>query len=181
MRWSAAQALAWIIRKKPLELREWLTEMGPGIEPAGKMLAETISAGDVRAWGRAKPHACLEQMPGDQFRISGLTLIVSPHGDLATSPAWKLFTYEAPRWQDIEFDADEIRRAFPKPPPPSAIEWMLNEAERLHAAGIIGKHDDMLGRCREVTGCTKREAEAAHKSLPDEFKRQRGKPRKSPG
>jgi hypothetical protein len=42
MRWSAAQSLAWIIRKKPLELRVWLTEMGPDIEPAGKMLAEAI-------------------------------------------------------------------------------------------------------------------------------------------
>jgi hypothetical protein len=181
MRWSAAQALAWIIRKKPLELRVWLTEMGPDIEPAGKMLAEAISAGHVRAWGRAKPHASLEQIPDDQFRISGLTLIVSSHGELATLPPHKLTSYKGRLWYGIEFDSDEIQRAFPKPPSTSAEDWMLNEAERLHAAGKIGKRDDMLKRCMKDTGCTRRDAEAARKSLPDKFKLQRGKPPKNYG
>jgi hypothetical protein len=106
MRWSAAQALAWIIKR--VEPEVWTPEMGPEIESAGKMLAGAISAGHVRAWGRQTPHALNEQIPSDQFRISALTLIVSPYGELATSPRHKLSTYEGRPWRDIEFDADEI-------------------------------------------------------------------------
>jgi hypothetical protein len=58
---------------------------------------------------------------------------------------------------------------------------MLNEAERLHAAGSIGKRDVMVRDCMRATGCKKREAEAAHKSLPDKLKRRPGKPRKNLG
>jgi hypothetical protein len=181
MRWLAAQALAWIIKRVPLELKDWTSDMGPDIESAGKMLAGAMSAGHVRAWGRRTPHALIEQIPSDQFRISGLTLIVSPSGELTTSPPRKWFTYEGIRWQDIEFDADEIRRAFPRPPPPSATEWMLKEAEAHLAAGTIGKRAVMIRDCMTATSCTKRQAEAAHKSLPDEFKRQRGKPPKNSG
>jgi hypothetical protein len=39
----------------------------------------------------------------------------------------------------------------------------------------------MVRDCMTKTGCTKRDAEAAHKSLPDKLKYQRGKPRKNPG
>jgi hypothetical protein len=93
----------------------------------------------------------------------------------------KSSTYEGPRWYGVEFDSAEIKRAFPKPPSTSAKKWVLKEAKRLHSAGKIGKREDMLKRCMQDTGCTKREAEAAHKNLPDKFKRPRGKPRKSPG
>jgi hypothetical protein len=181
MRWSAAQALAWIIKGVPLELKDWSSEMGLQIKPAEIKLSRAIGADQASAWGRPEPHALIEQIPGDQFRISGLTLIVNPHGELATLPPHKLSTYEGHRWFGIEFDADEIKRAFPKPPPPSAMEWMLTEAEDNFADGKIAKRDDMLDRCREATGCTKREAEAAHKSLPDKFKIRRGKPPKNPG
>jgi hypothetical protein len=198
MRWSAAQALAWIIRRKPLELKEWTSKMGPKIEPAAIKLSRAIGAGQVRAWGRPGPHALIESIPNDQFRIPGFTqaanprhhakrhwsyreLIVSPHGDLTTSPRRKSSTYEGPRWYGVEFDSAEIKRAFPKPPSTSAKKWVLKEAKRLHSAGKIGKREDMLKRCMQDTGCTKREAEAAHKNLPDKFKRPRGKPRKSPG
>jgi hypothetical protein len=181
MRWSAAQALAWIIRQTPLELKQWTSEMGPEIDPAAIKLSRAIGADQVSAWGRPKPHALTEQIPSDQFRIPGFTLIVSPHGDLATSPRHKLSTYQGRQWQDIEFDANELKRAFPKPPPTSAKDWMLNEAERLYAAGKIGKRDVMVHDCMTATRCKKREAEAAHKSLPDKLKYQRGKPRKNAG
>src|SRR5262249_5777067 len=118
---------AWIIKR--VETNVWTPEMGPEMEAAGKMLAGAISAGHVRAWGRPTPHALIEQIPSDQFRISGLTLIVRPHGELATSPPHKLSTYNAIRCKDIESDADERERGIPSPLPTSAMEWMLKKAE----------------------------------------------------
>jgi len=181
MRWSAAQALAWIIRQTPLELNEWTSEMGPEIEPTGIRLSRAIGSDQIHAWGRPKPHALQEQIPSDQFRIPGLRLIIGPHGDLATSPRHKLSTYEGRQWHAIEFDAEQIKRAFPKPPSISAAEWMHKDAERYATSGTIGKRDIMVRDCMKATGCTKRQAEAAHRSLPDKLKRQQGKPRKSLG
>lgn len=145
------------------------------------MLAEAISTGRVRACGRPTPHALVEPIPSDQFRISGLTLIVTHYGDLATSPPHKLSTYTGCLWRDIEFDPDEIKRAFSKPPPSSAVKWMLKKAEDHAAAGHLGKRAFMIRDCMAAIGCTKREAEAAYKLLPGEFKRQLGKPRKNRG
>jgi hypothetical protein len=73
------------------------------------------------------------------------------------------------------------------PPPPVtrpaelAVTWMLNQANAYAAKGSIGKRGTMISACTTVTGCTKRDAEAAHKSLPDHLKRRRGKPRKNSG
>jgi hypothetical protein len=179
MRWSAAEALSWIIRQQSLGLEHWTTDMGPGIEPAQKGLADAIATGRVGAWGRkqAQPHGLVEQVPSDPFRIQGLEMVVGVHGDMTTLPPHKLNKYKGPRWQSIEFEADEIKQTWPKPPPPRATDWMLKEAQRLQAAGRIGKRDDMVRRCREETGCTKRQAEAAHKDLPEDLRRSRGKPR----
>jgi len=180
MRWSAAQALAWIIRQAPLELKKWTSEMGPEIEPAAIKLGRAIGADQVSAWGRIKRHGLLKRIPGEDFRIPGLTLTVGPHGELTTSPRRKLSTYEGHKWHDIEFDPDDIKREWPKPPPTSAKDWMLKEAKK-NVGGFIAKRDDMVGRCMEETNCTKREAEAAHKSLPEGLKRKRGRTPKNSG
>lgn len=180
MRWSAAEALSWIIRQEPLELRNWTNAMGPEIEPAAINLGRAIGAGQVSAWGRMKRHGSLKQIPGGDFRITGLTLIVGPHGELTTSPRRKFSTYEGHKWHDIEFDPGDIKREWPKPPPTSAKDWMLKEAEK-NAGGFIAKRDDMVRRCMNENNCTKREAEAAHKSLPVGLKRKRGKPPKNRG
>ena len=180
MRWTAAQALAWIIRQTPLGLSEWTPEMGPEIEPAAIKLGRAIGADQIGAWGRMKRHGPVTRIPGEDFRISGLTLIVGSHGELATSPRYKFSTYEGTQWHAIEFDPNEIKREWPKPPPISATEWMLREAGQ-HAGGPIAKRDDMVHRCMSETNCTKREAEAAHKSLPEGLKRKRGKPPKNSG
>jgi hypothetical protein len=181
MRWSASQALAWIIRQKPLSLEkgEWTPDMGPELDVAQKKLARLIGTDQVQAWGRKQSHGLVERIPSDPFRISSLTVVVGPHGDMTTLPRHKL--YQGDRWHAIEFEEDEIKRAFPKPPSISAVEWMRKEAERHAAAGTIGKRDVMVRDCMTKTGCTKRDAEAAHKSLPDKLKYQRGKPRKNPG
>jgi hypothetical protein len=178
MKWSAAQALAWIIRQEPLELRQWTADMGPMIKDAQMKLTAVIAAGEVQALGRKQSHGSVEQIPSDPFRIPGLAVVVGVHGDMTALAPHKL--YEGPRWNLVEFEADDIKRAFPKPPPISTTEWMLKEAGP-HAGGPIAKRDDMVHRCMRETNCTKREAEAAHKSLPKELKRKRGKPPKNSG
>ncbi|WMT75943.1 hypothetical protein [Bradyrhizobium sp. Ash2021] len=90
--------------------------------------------------------------------------------------------YEGPRWEAIEFDEGEIERAFPKPPPISAREWMETEANRLlGTTGQLGKLEDMVRRCMKDLPCKKREAETAHRMLPTHLRRQRGKPPKKSG
>jgi hypothetical protein len=175
MRWSAAQALAWIIKGVPLELKDWTREMGPEIERAQIKLSRAIGADQVKAWGRPKPHALIEQIPSDQFRISGLTLIVNPHGDLATSPRHKLSAYQGQQWQDIEFDADEIKQAWPKPPAPLISDWMRKNASRRR------QRDDLVRDCMTATNCSRRQALAAYGELPEEQRRKRGKPSKTSG
>ena len=77
--------------------------------------------------------------------------------------------YDGPRWQSIEFDADQIERVFPKPDP-AAQQWMLNNASKEQ------KRDSVVKDCMRATGCTKRVAEAAYNELPDSQRRKRGKP-----
>jgi hypothetical protein len=178
MRWTAAQALSWIIQKAPLELKQWTSDMGPRIVDAQKELAERLAVGGVRAWGRKQPHGLAEPIPDDPFQISGLTVAVDVHGEMVTLPtrAHQPFSsYEGPRWHSIAFEAAEIERAWPKPPPSSVKDWMLREAKKLlKDTGQLGKQDDMVRRCGKETGCTKREALAAHKTLSKELRREVG-------
>jgi len=181
MRWLASETLAWIILRKPLSLEknEWTPDMGPKLKDAQRTLAGALSSGRVHAYGRREPQGPIGPMPNDSFRDQGVPVVVGAHGDLTSLAPHK--PYAGPRWLSIEFEADEIEREWPKPPPPSAMKWMHKEAEAQAGRGTIGKRDVMVRDCMNATGCTKREAEAAHKSLPDKLKRQRGKPRKSPG
>jgi hypothetical protein len=182
MRWSAAQTLSWIIQQEPLELKDWRVGMGPKMEPAQKTLTTGIGANKISAWGRKKRHGSHEQIPGGDFRISGVLLIVGPHGDLATVPRHKLSTYEGVRWEDIEFDPAEIKREWPKPPSASANIWMKHEAGRLFKQwGQPGKRDDMVRDCMNATNCTRRGALSAYQGLPPNLRRMRGKPTKSRG
>ena len=82
-RWSAAEALAWIIMGVPLALEEWagLFELGGGMEQAGKELASMIGEDRVPAWGRkGSLHGPMEQMPGSDLRIRGLRGSCAPMG-----------------------------------------------------------------------------------------------------
>jgi hypothetical protein len=102
------------MRQKPLKLeeREWTPDMGPEIRGAQKKLRAAIASGQVRAWGRKQPHALLELIPSDPFRIPGLIVIVGEHGDMRPLlPHKQCF---GPRWDSIEFEADEIKHAFPQ-------------------------------------------------------------------
>jgi hypothetical protein len=120
-----------------------------------------------------------EQIPSDPFRIPGLTVAVGVHGEMVTLPArahQPSSSYTGPRWHSIEFESVDIERAWPKPPPLAAVDWMLREAERvLKTTGHLAKRHDLLDRCRRDIRCTRREAEAAHKMLPEQFRGGRGR------
>jgi hypothetical protein len=183
MRWRADQVLGWINRQAPLGIRQWTSDMGAGLRGAQRELAKAIAEGRVQAWGRPTPNALFERIPSDPFRIKGRPLVVDPYGEMTPLLPHKPYPCDNddPIWHAIEFEADEIRRAWPKRPSPSVEDWMLEDAERSHAAGRVGKRDDMVRRCMAATSCTKREAEAAHKKLRPELRRPRGKPPKVSG
>lgn len=181
-RWCASQVLAWIIRQQPLTLEknEWTSDMGPALKDAQKKLAAAIATGQVEAWGRKQPHSLAERIPNDPFRILGLTVVVGPYGEVTTLDPQR--PYDGPHWSSIEFDAEEIKRAFPQPAPlAAALDWMRREAQRHAASGYIEKRDVIVADCMKATDCTKRVAEAAHKSLPERLKRKRGKSPKKIG
>jgi hypothetical protein len=137
----------------------------------------------VQAWGRPTPRGLFEKIPDDPFRIPGQPVVVGPHGDMTSPVPHKPYPRDKadPIWHSIEFEPDEVKQAWPKPPSPGAKEWMKNEAERLNAAEQKGKRASMVKDCMEATGCTKREAEAAHATLPEGLRRRRGKPTKNSG
>src|SRR6266404_3804046 len=87
----------------------------------------------------------LNRCQNDPFRIQGIPVVVGAHGDLTSLAPHK--PYKGPAWHSIEFEADDIKREWPKPPPPSATEWMHKEAERYAAAGTTGKRDVMVRDC----------------------------------
>src|SRR5689334_21923935 len=111
MRWSAARALSWIMRREPLDLRQWASDMDPSLRDAQKCLAAAIASGDVQAWGRPRPHAVTEKMPSDSFRIPGLQIVVGPHGDMTNLTPQR--PYNGPDWHSIEFEPDDIKRMWP--------------------------------------------------------------------
>jgi hypothetical protein len=130
MRWSVAQALAWIMVREPLELERWTgrydadrPDMGAKLGGAEAALAEAIAAGKVQAWGRRlkqQPSGEItygppKTIPSHRFRYPGFTMIVNQHGEMTTLKPRQAHEYPGPRWGSIEFDAEQIERAWPKP------------------------------------------------------------------
>jgi hypothetical protein len=105
--------------------------MGPKLAWAGCALAEAIGAGDVHAWGRRTRDALHEKIDSSQFRISGLPLVVSPHGELTTLRPHLIVTiYQGIRWRDIEVDPDKLKEAFPPHEPVSEASEAPRYIER---------------------------------------------------
>jgi hypothetical protein len=151
-RWSAAKVIAWIILR--VETNVLTPEMGPKLAWAGCALAEAIGVGDVHAWGRRTRDGLHEKMPSSQFRISGLPLRVSPHGELTTLRPDRLWTYQGIRWQDIEVDPVKLKEAFPAPDEPVPE---VNEAPR-----YIERYSDWIKRAfPEPAPATNKSAPAA--------------------
>ena len=112
--WSAAQTLAWIIRR---ELGEWTPEMGKEIRPAQSKLSEAIAARRINLWGRQPGSLQIKQISNDLFSPSKYKVIVTFYGDLSTEPPHKRHEFEEEykddsKWRDIIFDEDESRREW---------------------------------------------------------------------
>jgi hypothetical protein len=177
MHWSASQALAQIICGKPLKLEdgEWSSEMGSRIAAAQQNLSKYISQGKIRAYGRKFSHEALDQIPPNIFRNPKIELVISPHGDVEAAQPHHRYRYEGQSWCSIEFDQNEVALLYPSAPRLDVDAWMDKAAKEYQAKGQIGKRQAMVGDCRKETGCTKREAEAAHARLPQKYRRGRGK------
>jgi hypothetical protein len=174
-RWSAAEALAWMIIGVPLRLKEWagLPELGDGMEQAGIDLASAIGEDHVLAWGSLNPLGPMEQMPGGDLRIPGFVWVVYPDGTLGTSPPGRLAVFRTAQyeqglkeercWYRIEVDS-AVRQVFPRP---LRVERrMLDEAEQLYAGGGF-KPAAPPPAARKLSG--KEWVPVAHKRRPDEL------------
>jgi hypothetical protein len=148
-RWSAAQALAYVIVGTPLKWKEWFPRagiLGPQIKRAGEKLGEAIGNGQVEAWGRPNsPDEEMEPIPSSDFRPRGFVWMVQPDGDMATWPPGRLATYRGRRWYAIEFDPEGIKQAVSVPLTLST-EWLNEETGRLAAAGVMLIPLDETGR-----------------------------------
>jgi len=145
--------------------------MGPHLQQAKKDIAGAIAAEQLTVWGALSDVSPQQQVPAERFRRHDV--VVDEFGEMV--PRFPHKPYHGPRWKHIEFDLEQVQRLWPKPPPPSSSAWMLTETRTLNSQGRIGKRDDLVKRCMAETGCTKRAAELAHKQLPDELRRPKGR------
>jgi hypothetical protein len=81
-----------------------------------------------------------------------------------------------PQWNGIIFEEEDIRALWPKPRS-DLDRWMRHSVATLPGE----KRNSRISDCQKATGCTIREAKAAHNRLPPDMKRGRGQRIKPPG
>ena len=128
-RWSAAEAITYLVKGVPLPWKEWQRAgaTAPEIERAEIDLAQAVSEG-VPAWGWHPLKKRRKRIPSDHFRdemIENKTLpvsvarppkvVVDCAGCVTTAPRQRFADYRGPHWQAIEVDAAALRRARPSP------------------------------------------------------------------
>lgn len=177
MRWTAAQAMGWIIDYEPRKLGSWTTAMGTRLREAQERLRRAIAKGEVTAWGRPSPQQPYEEVPAEQFSISDTPVGIGVHGDMV--PLFPQKPYTGPKWHSIQFPSEQMKKCFPAPLPPSITEWMRSRATLNKTQGKpILKRQTLLDETVQATGCTTRDAIAAYNELEPDLRRPRGKPRK---
>jgi hypothetical protein len=177
-RWSAAEALAWIISRQTKFLTQ---EMGKELRNAEACLAGAIVQQWLHAWGRPDTRGGLyEQIPAELFSIPDHPLVIDVCGELV--PFHRNRPWNGRKYYQTEFAPEEIMRVWPKPPPPAPIDWMREQAAQLQLAGkALPKRASLVADCMKATACTWREACRAYKTLPDDMRRGQGRPRKADG
>jgi hypothetical protein len=126
--WSAAEAIAYLVKGVPLPWPSWL---GAGaspaeIEQAEIDLGELIGAG-VPAQGRPGRFAQKQRIPASDFHdmienkrppmsvAHRPKVVVHIDGTVGTSPPQRSADYRGPRWEAIEVDSAALRQACPRP------------------------------------------------------------------
>jgi hypothetical protein len=152
--WSAAEAIAYLIKGVSLRWEAWQRAgASPAeVEQAEIDLGEEICAG-VPAQGRPGSFAQKRPIPADDFhpdRIEKKALpvpgarppkvVVDCGGCVTTSPRQRSADYQGPRWEAVEVDAAALRQARPRllttqaeptasPPPPTSPRKNVSKAE----------------------------------------------------
>jgi hypothetical protein len=84
-------------------------------------------------------------------------------------------------YTNVRTNRADVLELIPPLVPVAAAKWMLDRAEANAVKGGVAKRADMIADCKNATGATKREAEAAFNSLPEHLRRKRGNLSKRPG
>ena len=164
--WSAAEAIAYLVKGVPLPWAAW---QGAGaspaeIEQAQIDLGELIGVGVVPAWGRPSPRARKEQIPTDDFHADMIEekapragrrpkVVVRIDGTVGTSPPQRSADYRGPRWEAIEVDSAALRHARPRP--------LTTQAEPTPAADFED-HGEAAATVAETAGTQPKEEATRH-------------------
>jgi hypothetical protein len=153
-RWSAAEAIAYLLRGVSLPWEAW---QGAGASPAEIRqaeidLGELAGAGLLPAWGWHPLERRRRRIPADHFRDEMIgykaipvsvahrpKVIVRADGNIGTSPLQRSADYRGPRWERIEFDSAALRRARSRPLAPAADAEDQDGAATAAAAGTKPK------------------------------------------
>jgi hypothetical protein len=126
-RWSAEEAIAYLVKGVPLPWKEWQRAGATAseIEQAEIDLGQVISEG-VPAWGWHPLEKRRKQIPSDDFRDEKIEnkavpvsvahqpkVVVRIDGNVGTSPPSRIAHYLGPLWSKIEVDAAALRQAGP--------------------------------------------------------------------
>jgi hypothetical protein len=99
------------------------------------------------------PSALFERFPSLAVDAFGQTTFMHP-----SSPE------NIPLWENIVFEANEVRAHWAKPTP-DIYNWLLERCQERPDE----KKESRIADCCEAIGCTNREAKAAYKQLPQEL------------
>jgi hypothetical protein len=106
-------------------------------------------------------------------------LSIHIHGRIA--PLRPGTRYRGPCFEDAAFEAADVRKLWPPPPPavPGAYDWLLAEAKRyFDQYKRPANQADIVKQCVAAVGGQIRETTALHRTLPDELRYLRGKQRR---
>ena len=142
-RWSAAEAIGYLIKGVPLPWAAWHAAgiAWAEIEQAAKELARLIGEDRVPARGRlGSLQGPMEEIPDSDLSIAGFTWVIRPDGDLGTSPPGRLAVFQGRRWYGIEVDAAALRRARSRSADPKLAKAKSTRPQRDRVIRAIKSH-----------------------------------------
>ncbi|MET4625742.1 hypothetical protein ABIB83_002758 [Bradyrhizobium sp. I1.8.5] len=174
--WKAHEALSWGMYGDETQLSAALKGEKPfqpcrrSMDVARRELRDAIACGSVTARGfmvRSRPSTARERISSDLFDgIEGLAVDI--FGE--TTFMHPASPQNIASWTGIVFNQEEIQSLWPRTRA-DLDQWMRAAA----ATRPNDKREARIQDCVSKTGCTFKEAIAAHNRLPQHMKRARGK------